>query len=1272
MEECFRERLIYYWRHGLYGHALVLCEEGVKQKSSNLILFVWHALSHGILGNTQVALQEMERVSKRPDLIVFYKVSLLFIHSCSKTIDESIVKGIRDELSILIESKNDFSMLNAAFVAWLFGDLELSEQILKHTTENNQSKAILGWILYSKKDVTKALDMFLQILSVPQNAYDLIPLYGKACCIAAQGRFSDCFQVHAQIISRYDFPEIHMEKARIHLSTKNWGLSYSIAKESLDKMISNLEFYVIETLYNVLQNDMLFQASEAISKIYEICEKVEYSNWKLLCSYALLFASISSSNPAVIENSSKIARLAVEKSNNESITQAVMGYHQLLAGNLVVSIPSLQKSLDFNPENVFASECLIKSLINTGRFSEAQDQIDIYNYVADTSIALLSLQAQLKRNILNATDSVDSLIEELLKHTNDPFNNPSFDFSVYPHEVATERVFNSIISSRFDIISDVLDEIVYYNRTLSQLPHEDRFLKVESLISSLQKIAPGYPPLKFARARLYYLNNKFDEAQLIFEKLILSKWIYRYSSCVFCLGLIHYFNKDYELSKGYLKDALELDSSLENNIEYCCVSEKMNCKEKKASFSSLMHLFQKTQSLSSCLFFIDQCFEIDEFSLPLELIKSLNNSLSHPYDKMQIAIRQSKILASKNQFSRAFSLLEKLKSHKKYYEKAIIAESEIKLVFQKDEPGFLQCFKDLLSKEDSPHNRELLGDAYAKIFNYDAAAEIYIGNGDLRKIEPSTILKLVMVLVRSHRFDKAATVFTQTASLLKGVSAISMQLIKLLIKLKRYKEAQLCINSSIRLISPQQAIPYSEMLEQRGIVLSRLHNHSEAEKCFSDAMSYLEPIVNAEKPNRYIFTLKTRISSLCVEAGKHCELSNQRDKAAEQYQKALQFDPSNCDAVISLFNLYKIRYDIEKCKRICSEYLLRYPKTESIILLLTSVENREYGDSIRYLEGVLNDHPHYYRSLVRLVEICARAGKLSIVRTRIDQSEFDDSPGMCFVRGLYNLYISKNEIAIKYLEKAALSNKWQISSYILIFRCLINPDKRFLWMENMPLSSESDLLKADSLLKKIRLEDNEKAVFQAELLASYNTPDMISRAASIIESINGKSQSDIHLFVAQARYYAALGKFKQASTLVEQILVSKPFHENYSVFEEAYLLKAHLMSVESTEHASNHYVFLALDLNMSCKKGWEMSAKLHLKNKNYNEAYSAFSRCWELSGNADLEAGYNAAFCAMNVFKPEVSLALCRKVLDINPLYKDMKERILVPSFKLLFETIKA
>ena len=79
-----------------------------------------------------------------------------------------------------------------------------------------------------------------------------------------------------------------------------------------------------------------------------------------------------------------------------------------------------------------------------------------------------------------------------------------------------------------------------------------------------------------------------------------------------------------------------------------------------------------------------------------------------------------------------------------------------------------------------------------------------------------------------------------------------------------------------------------------------------------------------------------------------------------------------------------------------------------------------------------------------------------------------------------------------------------------------------------------------------------------------------------------------------------------------------------------------------------------------------MNGYYSVKCKLYNDAAISYMKCWELKERRDLSIGYQLAYCLMMTGKAEECLSVCRAILDINPLFKDIREKIMLPAFKML------
>ena len=1267
MQSCYQERLIYFWRHGLYGHVRLMCELGIKEKSNNLILFLWHGLSLAKLGFINESKEEIAKLEQRKDLILVFKTALYFV---GKEANEENLNEKYQEIIKLINDINSFASCNSAQIAWLFGDIPLAEKILGVLTPTLQSRALNGWILFTKGKYQEALNVFIGLLSDPLHAYDLLPLYGKAITLSALGQNADSFQVMSQIISKYKFPEMLLEKCRVHMALYNWDLTLSIANEVKNDLICQYEYHIIEIITAILAKDDFKLAEESVTKFLEVAQNIEGRNYHELQKVSLLIATLCTQNFQFVDKAMKIAKIASDNENCDSMTYAVLGDYLLLAQNYIVAIPSLQKAIEKLPMNKFAAEKLISVMIELGRFSEAQDQLDMLEITGSSSLDTYLLQARLFRVSEHKQASAEFLITELEKVVEQNVINDELFGEQKGIEYPIECILKRIVSMRFDTIVGILDELIFYNHSLTKTLGDDRANRLIEVFNKLDRIAPQYQPFKFAKGTLLMRIGKVDEALVIFQRLLLSSSVCRLQYCLLYIANMLRENHLVDEAKAYLKEAIEADPTLVNNLDYAFTNVKLNANKEnpRPDLEAVVPYFEReSRSVPQYAEFFDICFSFDEYQIPTSMLKSANSVASNNYEKALIMSKQAIIYGSRNQFEKASAILSKLKTHEKYMDLGYSTEAIIKIKFNKDSKGYLQSFIELHKISQSAKHKEILGDAYATIYDFDKAAHCYEFAINPKSPDFGLLKKLITVLVDAHRFDDAANALTRRVSYLKGNIAVPLYLIKVLVTLKRYKEAKACIDSTMRLVVPSQVAIFAEILEQKGIVYSKLGESEEAEKCFTQSLQKYESILTNDNTTKYAHSLRTSASNVCIKLGENGE-DNNREKALQYYRKALEMDDSNATAVTKIFNLYRKRADQARCVSICNEFLEKHPKNESVILLLTSAENRDYAKSIKLMEDLLNEKPKLYRLLVRYVEVCSRAGMLANIKERVAMYENDKTSSMEFVRGLYHLYFSDIPKAIEHFNKSVQSNHWRLQSQLMLFSCLTNPNKKFVWLESGPLSDEKNIEDASKILSKMKVTDNERKMLNAELYSSMNTDESIEKALQLVKEVFRDSRTNIGVITALARYQLRLGDSEEAKRTLTMIGINNAFHDNAQFYEEAYLMKAKLSEESPNPRSAHQYIFLALDINKSCVHAWEMNAKMYLKSKMYAEAINPFQRVWDLSSERDLEAGYNLAYCALMAKKPELALQVCHTISEINPVYKDIKHTIMIPAYKILYQ----
>lgn len=1263
MNECYHERVFYYWRHGLYGHVRLLCERAQKQKQNDLFLHLWQVLASGVEGRTDFALDELKKLNYRSDLILLFTVAQYCVHNCAPQPDSKVLAALELEITKYITTANSFSLSTAAQVAWMFCEQKILQKIIEGVpSDNNAMLPMLGWMKLTNGDYEGANELFETVLKDPSKSYDLLTLYGKALYLTAVKNHTECIQVYARILSSYDFPEVNIEKARVYGMMGKWNMAAEIALDQADHLPTRMEAELMNALAILVRGGDAKRVIASMNVIVNLISEHESQNWRLNVKLARAFGTLCCDCLPIIDRTLNIAQIAVNANPNNSGCLAVLGYHQLMARNYVVAYNTLNEAIEIDPEDFFAIRNMLKLLIETGRSGEVNDQLDLYGYLEDPCLSLMESKARVARINGDFDSQILKLLTSLERHIEkiDTTNGSQWKYARL--ELQPERVFDLFIVMDIHEIVGALDELVVFNKSIRCAPKGAIGERIGKIFQFVEQIIPGHIPVKYAKAFYNFANGRLDDAESELYGLYLSKWNYRVpdaltlSAAILCeRGVAH-------AAKYYLDEALSLDQAVAMNMNYQVT--KLQLAPEKSEIANLLERFESsTRSVSDIIKFLDVCITVRDYHTAMILLKMAAGRVSHPAIKSELVARQAMVVAGKGEIAKAFHLLEGLKTHAKYKVLAVTTEARIKLDILNDSDGYIETLKYLVKDDPSTQNRVILGDAYAKILSLDKAASVYSQAIDKSNLDGAIVKKYVSALVGAHRFDTAVTVFRATVANLRNSVYVHLFLIKELMRLKRYEDAQQCITQTAKLISSSNVILELEFLEQRGVTAFKLHKNEEAEQWLSSALSIYENIISSDLNQSFAQLLKKRASRICYYLAELKVVLRIRDKSIDLHRRALELDEGNTRSLLALVNYHKGRLESDQCVQLCSRYLNFYPHNEAIALLLTSFEVKGYSESIDCLENVLKVHPHFHRTLVRLIEICARAGKLGIAGRRVTN---DTSPGMVFAKGLFCLYTGKLDEARGCFRSAQSDPRWGLAAKHGMFQLLVNPDRKYIWCEKGPLSTESDLQKAQHLLSTMDLIEQERVIMSSDIQSYRNTDSSVADAMRGYNSIIENEPGNIPALVGKARCLIRLGQSMEADRFIDKVLQMKPYHETYAYFEEAYLMRAQITLNDKNYRAAQYFIFLALDLNMSSKKGWEMAAETHLHNHLFSEAANAFYHCWELSGKSNHEIGYKFAMCALKASKPENALAMCRRIQEADPSFPDMREQVIMPAFKIL------
>lgn len=1105
--------------------------------------------------------------------------------------------------------------------------------------------------------------------------------------------------------------------------TKTTPITTTGNKKISQGLFSFLEIRIIQLMNTLLTDNDIVLAEQILKDIEDDLQIFESRNWRLCLELGKMILSICHQTSEIIERVINIIEMAAKESPK---VLPFLAYCHIMKHDILNSTTIISQIKD-EDEDIYSIESRLLILFESQRISEVSDQLELYRIISNNSIQLKTFDVKLYRLksgctgknvyelcsiILNHIEAIysqqnqyylnqnlkikanksDFQKEETLKTNSTPqtnkiktskseftkenekikeefitelrnedirnfgISNEEYQIHFYsqfaPMEVNFERFMFYFSQMRLDSIISALDEIILQNKSISYYPDGQFGKKIDHLFTKLFKFAPNLTPLRFQYAIFLQINKRFNESMDVIHSYLIQRWPFRLPLLFLTAAINEYHLGNIEKSKKYIESTLEAAPMFNSYFDLILLKCKIDHK------LTYLPEFYDNLPFSTLLKIIDLALECDNYEKARMYFQAASKFSKQPKEKAHLMIRQAKLLAYMKDYSKSFDILKKLSQHEKYIDEAVSAEAYIYLHYLGDNDKYMFVYEQLCEDKPTAAHFLMAGDAFCEICEFDAAVSFYESAYKINS-DQETLDKLSTALIKSHQFNSAVSKY-------KLIGCTPLFLIQTLYRLKKHTKAKQYLEHSIRLIRPNQQLSMAPYIELLGDVQNAMHENSEALENYRTALKIYSSIFDVAFPNAYIDTLKSRASVLARKIG---DLTPTLEKVLNDYYLSLEYDPSNVDSFVSIFNFFKTRNDLKKCHELCLDFLSKSSQSETVALLLTTIETRDFTSSIKALENVLDVHPRFHRALVRLVEICARAGRLDIAKSRLKKYEKlkDESPGILFSRGLLNLYTGNNVEAQKFFSLSSKNRRWMLSSQLCIFNILVNPERKYVWCETEPLTSQENINAASEILSSFtKLNEIDVALMTAELFIAHNNDDAITNAMKLFYQVIDTQQHNIPALVGLARCHYRIGNIKIANIFIDKVFLFKPFHENYSYFEECFLMRASIIAAEHDYRSSQQFIYLALDLNLSSKKGWEMSGFVHMQNKMFGEAATAFSKCWNLGDRKDKKIGYNYAYCSLMANKPDQALVVCRKLLDDNPEFTELLEKVMLPAFKML------
>ena len=767
MESCYKERIFYYWTHCLYGHVEFMCEKALDNKKNDIYLIIYQSLSRAIVGDIDQSLISLSTIQHRKDLSFLLSVSSYFIQKSSKNPNSAKIEETKQQIQKSNRNLSIFVAELCSEIALLFNDYRMAEEIIDQSEKTVQLKSILGWVKLKKGQFDESEVIFNEILKDPNHSFHLLTLYGKGKLHYRLNQFSESIQFYARILSKFEFPEINIEKTLIFMNKGNWNFLDDLMSKTDQLLPTTIEVDIFNFLSSFYRYENIKKAVESIKSIIQICQKIESKNWFLIATLSHAFGTIGCRNNEILFQLMKLAQIAVDANSESSYCLSILGYHQIMNQRILIGQNSLLESLRYDSTNSFAEENLMRLNFECGKIDILKDELDLYNSMNEKNLFILLFVTKVSR--LLHKQNYNSFIE-LIEKVNENIELISMDSKVNQHfsleiqnslfsdvDLPFMKFINLTINLNFEIIFDFLDEILFYFEFPKIYFNEKINSIINNVFKKLSNLIPGNTPLQFYKGCFLFIQKKYYQSLSIFQNVLVSLYPFRISHSLMIVAAIYVQQNDTNLASQYLNEALNFDKTIGNEILFKLIELKLNPTQNKIenNYDFIMSSFDQ-HSFLNLLSFVDVFIQNKKYSKALKILILMVEKFNSKIEKALIILKQAKIKAGRdNDLNRALFLINQLKNREKIREMAVLTESDIYLNVFHNEQKYIQILKENCQIKNSRKNLEILGDGYLRLNMFNEASEVYIKSIKNRENDESSFnLEIIQKLMKSLPFRK--------------------------------------------------------------------------------------------------------------------------------------------------------------------------------------------------------------------------------------------------------------------------------------------------------------------------------------------------------------------------------------------------------------------------------------------------------------------------------------------------------------------------------------
>lgn len=1277
-------------------------------------------------------------------------------------------------------SMSNVSLSLSAHISYYLGDLENARKYLErmcehhHHTSSDRDVLILSSLIeLVQMNGNNQVQVFVDLQNLVNTCRDMdgFMILAKKHILYNETKLA-LLQFNNAISTNPTFLPAHLEKAKLMITMHK----FSEATEIMDELFysrqnsPNVELSRTATFIGFLARDITGDShknsQDMLASLLHTFQTIEPRNKILFYDTSRLFARISSSHNKknILDFCEKLLTQALELDPHNSLFLTELGYQRKLAGEYKLALAAYKDSIRCNGnKDLNALYGTIQCYAFLGDIHEAKQQLEFLKIIMETS-TFDDINAPTCNNCDNSNDAeflyaqaiicfaatnekdegnssaknVKSTIQFLEMAINKHLEQQNYHEESFREKSATTDTYN------------IFHQYIMFNMTFGEelahmlLRNLGDKQKAIDLLCSISSKVPGNLPNLLYLAKAYVESEDFKNALKYIE--IASSSSSR-GDVYLLSAYMHMKQNDIHNTEKDLNRAISFDFDIRSHLLYCLV--KANCFINQNSFKEAKDLLQKAMqelkhidakhekqfpsldrivtntdklsiylNLSSVLCKLNEHVEAKNTLIEAERIFHARNFREKRY---QISLAQSKLMIDLGKPNSALKYLNRIDTKSSpFYQKAQISKADIFWNHLHDKKAYVDVFRSHIEGEfsSSPSSLMLLGDAYMRVQNFDAAIKVY--KEALKTLEPyeqnnnkgslHLIRKIGRILIATHKYTEAQNYYE--SALLSSSSSprslyICSDLVKLYIKMNKFEEAEKTILNGLKIGSDNgdydnntrnsnttNKINLMLLLVQ---VLQESGQTKEAIKILENAKE-LQMLQLDHDNNDSSSERKTQVDTMSRIYYELAQCSKRDLNQCVKYHKAaIGVNPTYKESISALAKLSLLRKEFDECKKYCDLLARVSPDSEEAISLIGDMKflQSEYDEAIHIYEELLRCNPNNYTVMEKAIQLFRRCGRLNeAVKLFSAAEESNDNrcnhsqhAGLSYAKGLYNRFTNSDLCkSIFYFNQARHDVVWGEKALQNMIEIYLNPNTdtsggTYFWYSKniqskskynqMNLNSEENQKTVQELLSELEFIANDKLrtkILEGYFHLSYGNEndatqifhDILETDKNYIPALMGLTTVYLKQGQEQESTHVGGGNAKARNTLKR--IAKIPYQQEFGdEFLACYLNLAEIYMQRNKHDMAKELCERCLVFDKSCSKAWEYIGLMLEKEGDFDNAVICFSKCWSSYHNKVLclSVGYKLAFYYMKIERNIEAIEVCEEILNIAPHYPGIKENVL-------------